>query len=83
MCRQLILANPSFVASVSRDDVTKVFDGMCIALQPFIDGFIHGCRPVIGLNGCFLKGKYGGVLLTTTALDGNNSLYPLAIYICE
>ncbi|OVA06102.1 hypothetical protein BVC80_93g2 [Macleaya cordata] len=32
ICRQLILANPGTVTSVSKDDVTKVFDGICIAL---------------------------------------------------
>jgi len=30
------------------------------------------CRPIIGLDGCFLKGKYGGELLTIVGRDGND-----------
>ncbi|KAL0430654.1 UNVERIFIED_CONTAM: hypothetical protein Sradi_0691400 [Sesamum radiatum] len=38
---------------------------------------MSGCRPVIGVDGCHLKGPYGGVLLTAVSIDPNN-LYPLA-----
>ncbi|XP_011072625.1 uncharacterized protein LOC105157827 [Sesamum indicum] len=34
-----------------------------------------GCRPVIGVDGCHLKGLYGGVLLTAISIDPNNNLY--------
>ncbi|KAK2652457.1 hypothetical protein Ddye_012313 [Dipteronia dyeriana] len=46
-------------------------------------GFIEGCRPFIGIDGCHLKGPYGGVILSTIALDANSGLYPLAYCICE
>ncbi|KAK1353101.1 MULE domain-containing protein [Heracleum sosnowskyi] len=45
--------------------------------------FINGCRNVVGLDGCHLKGKYGGCLLSATALDGQNGLVPLGIMICK
>ncbi|KAK1403298.1 MULE domain-containing protein [Heracleum sosnowskyi] len=45
--------------------------------------FINGCRNVVGLDGCHLKGKYGGCLLSATALDGQNGLVPLGIIICK
>ncbi|WVY90703.1 hypothetical protein V8G54_036217 [Vigna mungo] len=38
------------------------------------DNFIS-CRPIIGLDGCFLKGKYGG--------DGNEQMLPIAYAIVE
>ncbi|KAL3538143.1 hypothetical protein ACH5RR_001509 [Cinchona calisaya] len=47
------------------------------------DGFLKGCRPFIGFGGCYLKGPYGGTLLTVIALDGNNSLFPLAFVVAE
>ncbi|KAK4394427.1 hypothetical protein Sango_1597000 [Sesamum angolense] len=31
-----------------------------------------------GVDGCHLKGPYGGVLLTVVSIDPNNNLYPLA-----
>jgi len=30
------------------------------------------CRPIIGVDGCFLKGKYGGELLIAVGRDGND-----------
>ncbi|KAK1311189.1 hypothetical protein QJS10_CPA08g00637 [Acorus calamus] len=36
-------------------------------------GCLQGCRPFIGLDGCHLKGRYKGILLSSTALDGNDS----------
>ncbi|KAL0448180.1 UNVERIFIED_CONTAM: hypothetical protein Slati_1945900, partial [Sesamum latifolium] len=34
--------------------------------------------PVVGVDGCHLKGPYGGVLLTAVSIDPNNNLNPLA-----
>ena len=41
------------------------------------------CRPIIGVDGCFLKGKYGGELLTTVGRDGNDQMLPLAYAVVE
>ncbi|KAK3198303.1 hypothetical protein Dsin_021718 [Dipteronia sinensis] len=46
-------------------------------------GFLEGCRPFIGIDGCHLKWPYGGVLLSVVALYANSGLYPLAYCICE
>ncbi|KAK2634809.1 hypothetical protein Ddye_029601 [Dipteronia dyeriana] len=46
-------------------------------------GFLNGCRPLIGLDGCHLSGKFGGVLLAATALDGDSCIIPIAISISE
>ncbi|KAL2933568.1 Sodium/potassium/calcium exchanger 1 [Bienertia sinuspersici] len=43
-----------------------------------VDGFLAGCRGVVGVDGTFLKGNYGGVLLSAVALDGNNEMFPIA-----
>ncbi|KAK3229525.1 hypothetical protein Dsin_001406 [Dipteronia sinensis] len=40
-------------------------------------------RPFIGVDGCHLKGPFGGVLLLAMSLDANSGLFPLAICICE
>lgn len=46
-------------------------------------GFMGGCRPVIGLDGCHLKGPHGGILLTAVGIDANNCIYPLAYAVVE
>ncbi|XP_042521317.1 uncharacterized protein LOC122094781 [Macadamia integrifolia] len=46
-------------------------------------GFIKGCRPFIGLDGCHLKGRYGGVLLAAVSVDGNNGLHTVAYGVVE
>ena len=34
---------------------------------------VGGCRPLVGLDGCHLKGKFGGHILSATARDGNDN----------
>ena len=46
-------------------------------------GFINGCRPFLRIDGCHLKGPFGGILLVAISLDGNNGLFPVAIAIIE
>ncbi|KAL4346616.1 hypothetical protein GQ457_17G004420 [Hibiscus cannabinus] len=42
------------------------------------ENFKEGCRPIIGLDGCFLKGLIKGQLLTAVARDGNDQMFPIA-----
>ncbi|KAM6559810.1 hypothetical protein CsatA_029049 [Cannabis sativa] len=41
------------------------------------------CRPVISIDGTFLKTKYGGTLLVAVAYDANNQLFPVAFAIVD
>ncbi|TXG61099.1 hypothetical protein EZV62_012462 [Acer yangbiense] len=59
------------------------FQRFFLSLQAQKDGYIFGCRPFIGLDGCHLKGKYPGVLLSAIAVDANSGVFPIAICICE
>ncbi|XP_016651065.1 PREDICTED: uncharacterized protein LOC107881569 [Prunus mume] len=49
-----------------------------MSLGPCIKGFHNVIRPVIALDGTFLKGKCLGTLFVATCKDGNNQIYPLA-----
>lgn len=40
--------------------------------------FLEGGMPIIGLDGCFLKGVCKGQLLCAIGRDGNNQMYPIA-----
>ncbi|KAK8941148.1 hypothetical protein KSP39_PZI010513 [Platanthera zijinensis] len=41
------------------------------------------CRPIVGLDGCFLKGYYGGQLLTAIGRDPNDQMLPIAYAVVE
>lgn len=49
---------------------------MCLAALK--SGFKAGCRPIIGVDGCWLKGPYGGQLLAAVGIDPNDCIYPIA-----
>ncbi|KAL0360085.1 UNVERIFIED_CONTAM: hypothetical protein Sradi_3693000 [Sesamum radiatum] len=46
-------------------------------------GFLAGCRPILGVDGCHLKGPHGGILLTAVGVDPNNNLYPVAYAVVQ
>ncbi|XP_043717564.1 uncharacterized protein LOC122665476 [Telopea speciosissima] len=60
-----------------------VFKRLFVSFHACTEGFKKGCRPFIGINGCHLKGKYGGVLLSVISVDKNNALFPIAFGIVE
>ncbi|XP_026452014.1 uncharacterized protein LOC113352409 [Papaver somniferum] len=70
---------PGSVASFSYGSTDNTFLSMTLCFKPAIEGFLAGCRKIIGLDACHLYGKYGGVLLVATGLDGQNGLVPLGI----
>lgn len=46
-------------------------------------GWREGCRPILGVNGCFLKTICGRQLLSTVGRYGNNQMYHVAFVIVE
>ncbi|XP_058224864.1 uncharacterized protein LOC131334019 isoform X1 [Rhododendron vialii] len=59
------------------------FERLYIALGACKEGFMAGCRPFIGLDGCHLKGPYKGQLLVAVGIDGNNQTYAVAYAVVE
>lgn len=54
------------------------FNGLFISFNAQIKGFLAGCRPFFGLDGCFVKLANGSQVLAASARDGNNNMFPLA-----
>ena len=48
-----------------------------------IDGFMAACRPLLFLDGTFLKDWYTVTLIRTTTYDGNNRLFSLVFCMCN
>ncbi|KAK8714515.1 hypothetical protein V6N13_149705 [Hibiscus sabdariffa] len=61
----------------------RVFERIYICLQACKDGFKAGCRPIISIDGCFLKGHFQGYLLAAVGIDANDCIYPLAYAVVE
>ncbi|KAK4397863.1 hypothetical protein Sango_1261800 [Sesamum angolense] len=56
---------------------------MYVCLSALKNGFLSGCRPIIGLDGCFLKTCYGGQLLVAVGRDGNDNMFPIAMVVVQ
>ena len=46
-------------------------------------GFLGGCRPIIGLDRCHLKGRFGGQILAATVRDANDNIFLVAFAVVE
>nr|XP_027083681.1 uncharacterized protein LOC113705983 [Coffea arabica] len=67
------------------DTVTgqDIFQRLYMCFAGVKQGFLAACRHVFGLDGTFLKGLAGGVLLTAVGVDANNGMYPIAYAATE
>jgi hypothetical protein len=54
------------------------FSRMFVALKPYIDGFLQGCRPYLGIDSTVLTAKWKGQLASVIGVDGHNWMFPMA-----
>ena len=59
------------------------FSHLYVCLDACKRGFLSGCRPMICLDGCHIKTKYGGQLLTTVDVDPNDCIFPISFAVVE
>ncbi|XP_035546580.1 uncharacterized protein LOC118348629 [Juglans regia] len=64
-------------------ELPPIFQKMYVGLAACRKSFKAGCRPLIGLDGCFLKGPFKGQLLCAVGRDANDNMYPIAMAIVE
>ncbi|GJT66034.1 calcium/proton exchanger [Tanacetum coccineum] len=80
--RQALLeSNPGSTCRLDVDESANgsaTFRRIYICFKGVKDGWLAGCRKVIGLDGCFLKHTCRGELLTAMGRDANNQMYPIA-----
>ncbi|XP_059630773.1 uncharacterized protein LOC132273741 [Cornus florida] len=84
-CHLVQSTNPGSIAVTTIDRPTLEeparFEGLFICFEAMSKGFLEGCRPFIGLDGCFLKGPYKGQLLSALGRDGDNGIFPIAFAV--
>ncbi|XP_062103414.1 uncharacterized protein LOC133814474 [Humulus lupulus] len=83
-CKQLMKLMPGSTTIIKSNMVAdkRVFERVYICLKACKDGF-KSCRPLVGLDGYFLKGYCKGILLVVVGIDAENSMFPIAYAICE
>ncbi|XP_044468532.1 uncharacterized protein LOC123198030 [Mangifera indica] len=79
-CHNLEQRNPGTITQIDTDEDHR-FHFVFMALGCSIRAFRDFCRPVICIDGAFLKGRYWGTLFIAVGKDGNNQIFPLAFDI--
>nr|XP_025692818.1 uncharacterized protein LOC112795074 [Arachis hypogaea] len=83
---QILLSNPGSTVHLDTTpmpDSLPLFKRVYISFEACKKGFVLGCRPFIGLDGTFLKGFYGGQLLTAIGQYANNQIFSIAYAVVD
>lgn len=83
---ELIRRNPGSVVDLKTEiapDEKVYFHRIFITLDAGLKGFLHGCRPYLGIDACHLKGKYKGVLAAATGIDRNKCMFAVSFAVME
>ncbi|KAG8374214.1 hypothetical protein BUALT_Bualt11G0107800 [Buddleja alternifolia] len=71
------------ILKLTEDEEGIRFHRLYICFSACKDGFKAACRPVVGVDGCFLKGQKGGQLLSAVGIDPNNNIFPICFALVE
>ncbi|KAF5185011.1 Zinc finger protein [Thalictrum thalictroides] len=78
----LLKTNPGSHVALESDPITHKFERIFISFEACISGFKY-CRPMVALDGTFLKGKFKGWLLSATAKNGNQGMQVFSqLFLC-
>ena len=58
-CEELVNCNPSSTVKmkcINMGGSVNKFERLYVCLDACKKGFLAGCRPIIGVDGCFIKG---------------------------
>ncbi|KAJ0908838.1 putative transposase, MuDR, plant [Helianthus annuus] len=86
---ELLRSNPGSTVRIDVEPLcnpsspTRQFRRMYVCLGALKQGFKLAGRPLLGLDGCFLKGPFPGQILTAMGVDANNGIYPVAYAVVE
>ncbi|XP_050112735.1 uncharacterized protein LOC126591187 [Malus sylvestris] len=84
-CEELKRKNPgnTILVKTEMEGGRPRFQRLYVCFAALKKGFLEGCRPVVGLDGCHIKGPHPGQLLAAIGIDANNGMYPVAYAIVE
>jgi hypothetical protein len=64
------------IAVMERDTEKRLLRTF-VMLSPLMEALLY-CKPILSFDACALKGKYKGVLMAATMIDGAGQILPLA-----
>ncbi|XP_038993876.1 uncharacterized protein LOC120117707 isoform X2 [Hibiscus syriacus] len=82
LCDRIMETNPGSLALFTTKEDSS-FHRLFISFHASLSGFVQGCRPLLFLNSIPLKSKYQGILLTATAADGDDDVFPVAFAVVD
>jgi zinc finger SWIM domain-containing protein 3 len=74
--------NPGTYTSLEHEEDQKTFKRLFICPHATQVAF-KTCRPLIIVDACHLRSKYGGIIMSACAHDGTGKILPLALAIAE
>lgn len=69
--------------NLTKDDDRPRYTRMYVCFYACMEGFKKACRPLVCVDGCFLKTKTGGQLLAAVGLDPNNNIFSIGYAMIE
>lgn len=75
-------SNPGSSFFLALDEQSR-FKRCYMSIEACKLGFLQGCRPIIFVDGCHIKTRHRGQLLTAVGMDPNNCIFPIAIAAVE
>ncbi|XP_010418236.1 PREDICTED: uncharacterized protein LOC104703845 [Camelina sativa] len=78
---EIMASNPNShveVECITDDEGKDMFNRFYVCFDNIRRTWMATCRPIIGIDGCFLKNKIKGQLLVALGRDANNGIYPIA-----
>lgn len=78
---ELKKTNPNSSVFIGSDHL--IFQNMYVCIDACKRGFVAGCRPLVGLDGCFLKGRYKAQLLVAVGIDPNDCIFPIGYGVVD
>ena len=79
--------NPGSIVELQRDleqiERGPLFKRVFLGMDALKRGFLAGCAPFIFFDGCHLRGKYSGYLLSAVGQDPDFGIFPLAMAVVE
>ncbi|XP_039135769.1 uncharacterized protein LOC120273201 [Dioscorea cayenensis subsp. rotundata] len=79
---KVFATNSSSVVAIENDG-ERFKRGFFFSFGACLLGFKHVCRPLCFIDGTYLLAKYGRILLSATAKDGNKGLFHVAFTIVD
>ncbi|BAF08076.1 uncharacterized protein [Oryza sativa Japonica Group] len=80
-CQRIVETNPGSAATVEALEDSKF--RFFVAFHASIQGFVHGCRPLLFLDVISVKPNKHWKLLAATSVDGEGDMFPVALSVVD